>query len=58
MNTLQNYKGAILPLVVGLASFFLSAYTPSAINSVLIALVLGIVINNLISIPASFDKGV
>lgn len=58
MNTLIKYKGAILPLVVGLASFFLSAYTPSAINSVLIALVIGIVLNNLIALPTSFDTGI
>jgi len=58
MIKILNYKGALLPIIVGLASFFLSVYTPPAINSVLIALVAGIILNNFLPIPKNFDLGI
>jgi len=58
MIKILNYKGALLPIIVGLASFFLSVHTPPAINSVLIALVAGIILNNFLPIPKNFDLGI
>lgn len=52
-----DLKGIIGAVVIGIAALFLSAYTPSYLNGILIALIFGIVLNNLGLIPKDFDSG-
>jgi uncharacterized integral membrane protein (TIGR00698 family) len=59
MNVFQREgRGIILATAIGVLSLFLAEYTPSAINSVMIALILGIALGNVITIPSSFESGV
>lgn len=53
-----EYKGILLSGLVGFSSHFLSNYTPSALNGVLIALILGMLVGNIIHIPLSFQTGI
>lgn len=51
-------RGIILATAIGLVSLFFAEYTPSAINSVMIALILGIIVGNSVSIPTAFESGI
>jgi len=51
------FKGIILAVFIGIGSLFLSTISPPFLNSVLIALLIGIGINNFLSIPKDFDSG-
>lgn len=51
-------RGIILATLVGFISLFLANYTPSAINSVMIALILGIALGNIVSLPKNFESGI
>ncbi len=53
-----HYSGILLATVIGLASHFGSAWTPSSLNGIMLALLLGILVRNLLSIPARFQPGV
>ena len=58
-NTLlKEFKGILLAIVLGLLSLLISAFTPSAINSILIALMLGISLRNLYELPEQFESGI
>ena len=48
----------LLALAIGIPSYFLASFTPSWLNSILIAILLGIVIGNLIKIPQTFQSGI
>lgn len=52
-----DLKGILLAVILGVAALFVSTYTPSYLNSILIAMLLGIVLNNLLSIPSDFESG-
>lgn len=56
--TQREGKGIILATALGVLSFFLAEFTPSAVNSVMIALILGITLGNVINLPSSFESGV
>lgn len=59
MNFIQREgRGIILATALGVLSFFLADFTPSAVNSVMIALILGITLGNVISLPSSYESGV
>lgn len=51
-------KGVVLSAIIGAVSLIVSMYTPSALNSVIIALVMGVLVNNLIKVPSSFQEGI
>lgn len=51
-------RGIILSTLVGFISLFLANYTPSAINSVMIALILGIALGNIVAVPKNFESGI
>ena len=58
-NTLlKEFKGILLAIILGLLSLLISAFTPSAINSILIALMLGISLRNLYELPEQFESGI
>jgi uncharacterized integral membrane protein (TIGR00698 family) len=52
-----DLKGISIAVILGVAALFVSTFTPSYLNSILIALLFGIVVNNLISIPTDFESG-
>jgi uncharacterized integral membrane protein (TIGR00698 family) len=54
----KEINGILLALAIGIPSYFLASFTPSWLNSILIALLLGIVIGNLIKIPQTFQSGI
>lgn len=54
----KNGRGIILAIAIGIVSLFLAQHTPSAVNSVMIALLIGIVVGNTGMIPANFESGV
>jgi uncharacterized integral membrane protein (TIGR00698 family) len=53
----ENYKGILLTFSLGLLAYFVAPFT-SAINSVVLGLFLGILVGNLIQMPASFSSGI
>lgn len=55
---MSKLNGIVLAISLGLISFFLSNYTPSAINSVIIALVFGVTIGNTFRIHEKFNAGI
>jgi len=54
----QEYRGVLLALAIGLVAYFASFWLPGTFNSILTALLLGIVIGNAISLPESFQSGI
>lgn len=54
----KEYKGFAIASIIGVIAFLLSNYTPSWLNSILIALLSGILIGNLIKIPSTFSSGI
>ncbi len=53
-----NLKGIFLSLFLGLTAIFIGNFAPSAFNSILIALLLGMIIGNLIKLPKSVEIGI
>lgn len=51
-------KGLILSSGIGLTGYFFAPLLPSALNSILVALLLGMLIGNLFRIPVSFQTGI
>lgn len=54
----KEYKGILISCIIGIIGFLASPYLPSAFNSILLALLLGIIIGNLIKIPQDFQSGI
>jgi uncharacterized integral membrane protein (TIGR00698 family) len=55
---MSKLSGILLAIVLGLFSFFLANYTPSTINSVIIALVIGITLGNVFRIHEKLNAGI
>ena len=53
----QLYKGAILAILIGVASLFLAKYIPG-INAVILSFILGMLVGNLINLPNTFTSGI
>lgn len=58
MTVIRGIKGILFATIIGVASLFISNYTPSAFNSVIIALLLGVILNNVLTIPDSLQEGI
>ena len=54
----SNSKGVFISIFIGIVAIILGKYTPSSLNSILLALVLGILIGNIIKIPQNLDSGI
>jgi uncharacterized integral membrane protein (TIGR00698 family) len=52
-----HIKGLLLAIAIGTLALFIGSFTPSYFNSILIALLLGILINNLIVLPVDYEPG-
>jgi uncharacterized integral membrane protein (TIGR00698 family) len=51
-------KGVIFSVAIGLVAVVAEKFTPSAFNGILIALLLGMLIGNLFSLPSVLEKGI
>lgn len=59
MEQLQKeYRGILLATAIGLIGYFTSAYLPFSFNSILLALLIGIVVGNVLKIPETFQSGI
>jgi uncharacterized membrane protein YadS len=54
----KEFKGIILATVIGLLGYFISSFLPSSFNSILMALLLGMIVGNFIKIPGDFQSGI
>jgi uncharacterized integral membrane protein (TIGR00698 family) len=54
---IEDVKGIVIAVFIGVAVLFFSTQTPSYLNSILLALIIGIVLNNFFSIPNDFEPG-
>jgi uncharacterized integral membrane protein (TIGR00698 family) len=55
---LTEYRGIFLSSVIGTLALIIGQFTPSALNSVIIALLMGIIIGNLVALPDRISSGV
>jgi uncharacterized integral membrane protein (TIGR00698 family) len=58
LNLKKEFKGIILATVIGLLGYFISSFLPSSFNSILMALLLGMIVGNFIKIPGDFQSGI
>jgi uncharacterized integral membrane protein (TIGR00698 family) len=59
MEALQKEsRGIFLSVIVGLSAYFLSPILPSTFNSILLALLVGILLGNSIRIPENYQSGI
>jgi uncharacterized integral membrane protein (TIGR00698 family) len=59
MNELRTQlPGLLLAAAIGLVGHFASAYTPAWLNGILLALMLGMVVGNLMKLPALLQPGI
>lgn len=54
----KEFKGIILATAIGLLGYFISSFLPSSFNSILIALLLGMIVGNFIKIPVDYQSGI
>ncbi len=54
----KKLSGFALATIIGVLAIVLSKFTPSSLNSVIIALILGVLISNVIKLPSSFQDGI
>lgn len=55
---LKEYRGILLSSMIGVIALIIGAYTPSSLNSVILALILGIILGNVVELPAKVGSGV
>jgi uncharacterized integral membrane protein (TIGR00698 family) len=59
MNALlTQLPGLLLAIAIGSVGHFASAYTPAWLNGILLALLLGMVVGNLVKLPAHVQPGI
>lgn len=54
----DKWKGILFTAIIGLTSIVLEPFMPSWLNSILLALLIGIVVGNWTKVPTSFSSGV
>jgi uncharacterized integral membrane protein (TIGR00698 family) len=54
----KNLNGVVLATGIGLVAHFAAAFTPSWLNGILLALLLGMLVGNLWRVPTSFQAGI
>lgn len=54
----SHLPGFMLAAAIGSIGHFLSAFTPSALNGILLALLLGMLVGNLVRLPAALSPGI
>jgi len=58
INLKQEAQGMLLASFIGLVAYFVSVFLPTSLNSILLALLLGMAVGNLMAIPQSFQSGI
>lgn len=58
MHLCEMYKGIVFSVLLGLAAVFLEKFTPPALNGILIALLLGILLGNTLKLPENLASGI
>jgi len=59
MKQLQTeFRGILLSTIIGMASYSSSVFIPGALNSILMALLAGMVVGNILKIPENFQSGI
>lgn len=58
ISIIKDWKGIALATAIGVFSYILSGYTPAWFNSILIALLLGIILGNIFTWPATMQSGI
>lgn len=58
MDIQKEYRGFLLAALIGLSAYYAAGFLPSVFNSVLLALLAGMVIGNAVHVPASFQSGI
>lgn len=54
----KNLRGVLLATAIGLLAHYAAAYTPSALNGILLALLLGMLVGNVLRVPGPFHAGI
>ncbi len=54
----DNGKGILFAMILGILAMFIAEYSPSFLNSVMWALILGVALRNLIAIPSDWEAGI
>jgi uncharacterized integral membrane protein (TIGR00698 family) len=54
----REFKGFFVALLIGLLAYFTAPYMPSLFNSILVALLFGMIVGNVLSIPSEFQSGI
>lgn len=57
-SVFKEYKGILVSAVVGAFAMIVGLYTPSSLNSVILALIFGIIVGNIVTLPESVGSGV
>lgn len=57
-NFQKEYKGVLLSISIGILAHFGAAYLLWGINGILLALIFGILVGNLMKLPAEFQSGI
>ena len=57
-NILKEYKGVLLATTIGLIAYFSSSFLPASLNSILLALIIGMVVGNFMKIPDNYQSGI
>lgn len=58
MDLKSNWRGVVFSIALGLLSMFIEKYTPSYINGIIIALILGMIVSNTVKLPSNLDSGI
>lgn len=58
MNLQKDYKGILFSSIIGVVAYFGSAYLPSALGSILLALIIGITLGNIFKLSSDLQSGI
>lgn len=59
INLFSNvYRGVLLSFLIGALAYAAGLFTPSYLNSILLALIFGMILGNSINLPETFDSGI
>ncbi len=54
----REFKGFFISLIIGLLAYFAAPFLPSLFNSILVALLFGMLVGNALSLPSDFQSGI
>lgn len=58
MDLKSNWKGILFSAFLGIIAMFLESYTPSYLNSIILALIIGMVVSNTFKLSQTLDSGI